>query len=106
MQSATAQAVSAVQDISKTVQEIDIISNSIAAAVEEQSAATSEITRNVQQAATGTQDVSHNILGVNQAAGNAGSAASIALNAAGGLRSQSDLLSSAVQGFLDRVRAA
>ena len=106
MQSATAQAVSAVQDISKTVQEIDMISNSIAAAVEEQSAATSEITRNVQQAATGTQDVSHNIFGVNQAAGSAGSAASIALNAAGGLRSQSELLSGAVQGFLDRVRAA
>ena len=45
---------------------------------------------------------SQNILGVNQAAGSTGSAASIALKAAGGLRSQSDLLSSAVR----RVTAA
>jgi methyl-accepting chemotaxis protein len=106
MQSATAQAVSAVQEISKTAQEIDTISNSIAAAVEEQSAATSEITRNVQQAAVGTQDVSHNILGVNQASGVAGSAAIAALKAASGLRTQSDTLTGAVGAFLDRLRAA
>ena len=106
MQSATAQAVAAVQEINKTVQEIDAISNSIAAAVEEQSAATSEITRNVQQAAVGTQDVSQNITGVNQAARAAGAAASIALNAAGGLRAQSDALSRAVGDVLTRLRAA
>ena len=106
MQSATAQAVSAVQEINRTVQEIDTISNSIAAAVEEQSAATSEITRNVQQAATGTQDVSTNILGVNQAAGAAGAAASVALNAAGGLRAQTDALTRAVGDFVARLRAA
>ena len=106
MQSATAQAVAAVQEINKTVQEIDAISNSIAAAVEEQSAATSEITRNVQQAAAGTQDVSQNILGVNQAARAAGSAASAALNAAGGLRAQSDALTRAVGDFLTRLRSA
>ena len=106
MQNATAQAVTAVQEISRTVQDIDTISNSIAAAVEGQSAATSEITRNVQQAAVGTQDVSQNILGVNQAARAAGSAAEIALNAAGGLRAQSDALSRAVGDFLTRLRAA
>jgi len=106
MQSATAQAVTAVREISRTVQDIDMISNSIAAAVEEQSAATSEITRNVQQASVGTHDVSQNIIGVNQAAGAAGSAASTALKAAGGLRSQSDLLTRAVGDFLSRLRAA
>jgi methyl-accepting chemotaxis protein len=106
MQNATAQAVAAVQEISKTVQEIDQISNSIAAAVEEQSAATSEITRNVQQAAVGTQDVSQNITGVNQAARAAGSAASVALNAAGGLRAQSDALTRAVGNFLRQLRTA
>jgi methyl-accepting chemotaxis protein len=106
MQSATAQAVAAVQEISRTVQEIDVISNSIAAAVEEQSAATSEIARNVQQAAAGTQDVSHNIVGVNHAAGAAGTAAAGAIEAAGGLRAQSDVLTRAVGDFLNRVRAA
>jgi methyl-accepting chemotaxis protein len=106
MQSATAQAVAAVQEINKTVQDIDAISNSIAAAVEEQSAATSEITRNVQQAAVGTQDVSQNIIGVNQAARAAESAANIALSAAGGLRVQSDALGRAVGDFLTRLRAA
>jgi hypothetical protein len=54
----------------------------------------------------GTHDVSQNIIGVNQAAGVAGSAASTALKAAGGLRSQSDLLTRAVGDFLSRLRAA
>jgi methyl-accepting chemotaxis protein len=106
MQGATAQAVAAVQEISRTVQEVDAISGSIAAAVEEQSSATAEITRNVQQAAAGTHEVSHNILGVNQAAAAAGSAAVVALNAARGLRSQSDALNRAVGDFLARLRAA
>jgi methyl-accepting chemotaxis protein len=106
MQAATNQAVAAVQEISATVQDIDAISNSIAAAVEEQSSATLEITRNVQQAAEGTQGVSENIVGVNEAARAAGTAASVALEAAQGLRAPSDVLANAVSGFLARLRAA
>ena len=58
------------------------IAAAIAAAVEEQGAATQEIARNVQQAAAGTQEVSVNIEGVDQAAGETGAAATEVLGAA------------------------
>jgi methyl-accepting chemotaxis protein len=46
--------------------------NSIASAVEEQTAATQEITRNVQQAASGMRNVSMSIAGVSEAVDKAG----------------------------------
>ena len=52
------------------------ISSAIAAAVEEQGAATQEIARNVQQAAHGTQQVSSNITDVQRGAAETGSASS------------------------------
>ena len=58
----------AIGGIGKTIAEISGISAAIAAAVEEQGAATREIARNVQQAAEGTNQVSSNIAGVRQAA--------------------------------------
>ena len=51
IQTATGEAVSAIQAIGGTIAEIDEISNEIAAAVDQQGAATREIAGNVQQAA-------------------------------------------------------
>ena len=58
------------------------------------------------QAASGTQEVSSNITGVNQAASEAGHAATDLLSAAGELSKQSEILRGEVDKFLDRVRAA
>jgi methyl-accepting chemotaxis protein len=74
IQTSTRVAVSAIGSISGTINRINEISTTIAAAVEEQSAATSEISRNVTEASKGTSEVSSNIVGVSQAAGESGRA--------------------------------
>ena len=58
IQSATEDSVNAIKEISGTIGKLSEISSTIAAAVEEQGAATQEISRNVQQAAMGTTQVS------------------------------------------------
>ncbi len=68
IQSATAEAVEAIQMIANTMHEINEYTSGIASAVEQQGAATAEISSNVQQAATGTREVAENIAGVTEAA--------------------------------------
>src|SRR5665647_673069 len=58
IQAATQESVNAIKEISGTIEKLSEISSTIAAAVEEQGAATQEISRNVQQAAQGTVQVS------------------------------------------------
>jgi methyl-accepting chemotaxis protein len=106
IQGETDSAVAAIRSISTTILEVNEISASIAAAVEEQSAATREITRNVQQAATGTENVSRHISGVSEAADHAGSAATQVLSAANDLAGQSASLRGEVDRFLSTIRAA
>jgi methyl-accepting chemotaxis protein len=106
IQSATGEAVTAIQTIGGTIAQIDEISSEIAAAVDQQGAATREIAGNVQQAANGTKDVNDNILSVTQASDEAGRAASKMLDAANGLSSQSERLKSEVQSFLGSLHAA
>jgi len=106
VQSATQDAVVAISGIVQRIEEINQIAGAIAAAVEEQSAATAEIARNVQQAASGTQMVSSNIGGVTQAAEETGSAARLVLGSAQSLAGESQSLRSMVDGFLEAVRKA
>jgi methyl-accepting chemotaxis protein len=106
IQSATIEAVAAIEAIAKTIAEIDEVNSGIASAVEEQGAATQEIARNVEQASAGTQEVSHNIGGVSQAANDTGSAAQEIQSAAGELSVQSERLKSEVDKFLAEVRSA
>ena len=106
IQTSTKDAVTAIQSISNTIGQVDEISSAIAAAVEEQQAATSEIARNVQEAASGTQEVTQNISGVTQSASETGQAADQVLALAGDLTRQSGTLRTAVEGFLDTVRQA
>ena len=75
MQTVTTTAVSAIRNISNTISEINEVTTAIAAAVEEQGAATREIARNIQHAAGGTSEVSTNIVGVSSASSQAGTAA-------------------------------
>jgi hypothetical protein len=74
MQTATQDSVAAIKEIGGTINRISEIASTIAAAVEEQGAATQEIARNVGEAAKGTQQVASNITDVNRGAGETGSA--------------------------------
>jgi methyl-accepting chemotaxis protein len=70
IQGDTRSAVTAIGEVSGIINQINDISNVIAAAVEEQTATTNEIGRNVGQAAQGTQEIARNISGVASAARN------------------------------------
>jgi methyl-accepting chemotaxis protein len=106
IQAATQESVTAIKEISGTIERLSEISSTIAAAVEEQGAATQEISRNVQQAAQGTQQVSANITDVQRGASETGSASSQVLSAAQSLSGDSNRLKLEVGKFLDSVRAA
>ncbi|QAU44944.1 HAMP domain-containing methyl-accepting chemotaxis protein [Bradyrhizobium guangzhouense] len=106
IQSATQESVGAIKEISGTIERLSEISSTIAAAVEEQGAATGEISRNVQQAAHGTQQVSSNIAEVQQGAAETGSASSQVLSAAQTLSSDAARLKSELSNFLGSIRAA
>ncbi|MET3992179.1 methyl-accepting chemotaxis protein [Bradyrhizobium sp. S3.9.2] len=106
IQSATQESVGAIKDISYTIERLSEISSAIAAAVEEQGAATQEISRNVQQAAEGTHQVSSNITDVQRGASETGSASSQVLSAAQSLSGDSNRLKLEVGKFLTTVRAA
>ena len=64
----TKDAVTAIGTVSAVINQINNISATIAAAVEQQSATTNEMTRNVSEAASGAGDISRNIGGVTQKA--------------------------------------
>jgi methyl-accepting chemotaxis protein len=106
MQQVTTSAVGAIRNIGQTIGKINDVTTAIAAAVEEQGAATHEIARNIQHAAGGTSEVSSNIIGVSTASTEAGTAASEVLSAAGALRREADLLGSEIDVFLSNIRAA
>jgi methyl-accepting chemotaxis protein len=106
IQSATDETVGAIDAIAGVIRDMDQIATAIAAAVEEQASATDEISRNVQQAAAGTTEVSTNIVGVNQAANEAGVASNDVLGASGELARMAADLRTEMDRFLNGVRAA
>jgi aerotaxis receptor len=106
IQAATGDSVTAIQDICTTIANLSEISSTIAAAVEEQGAATQEISRNIQQASRGTEEVSSNIVDVQRGASETGSASTQVLSAAQSLSNESARLKSEVGKFLGMVRAA
>jgi methyl-accepting chemotaxis protein len=70
IQGDTRHAVSAISEINGVISKINDYQNTIASAVEEQTATTSEISRNVNEAAHGSTEIARNIGGVAQAAKN------------------------------------
>ncbi len=105
-QSVTQDAVTAITGILGRISELKDIATAVAAAVEQQAAATAEIARNVQQAAEGTEEISETIGGVTDVAGQTGQTAGRVLAAAQGLSQQAVALRDVVDGFLRGVRAA
>ncbi|MCA1415152.1 HAMP domain-containing protein [Bradyrhizobium sp. NBAIM20] len=106
IQTATEDSVGAIKSIGDTISRMSEIASAIAAAVEEQGAATREISRNVQQAARGTQQVSASIVDVQRGASQTGSASSNVLASARSLSGESSRLKTEVGKFLDAIRAA
>jgi len=106
IQDATRDSVGAIKEIGDTIGRMSEISATIAAAVEQQGAATQEISRNIQHAATGTSEVSSNITDVQRGATETGSASSQVHSAAKSLSSESNRLKVEVEKFLETVRAA
>lgn len=106
MQQATREAASSIRTIGASIVDVSEISAAIAAAVEQQGAATEEIARNVQEAAKGTAEVASNITEVNRGAVETGSASAQVLSAAQELSSQGSRLKTQVDSFLATVRAA
>ena len=106
MQDTTAEAVAAIRAIGAVIGEFSGIAAAVAAAVEQQRAATAEIARNIQDAARSTQEVSTSVASVQQAAAETGAAASDVLGAASGLSRNAEQLNSEVEAFLVGIRAA
>ncbi|PWC36353.1 cache domain-containing protein [Azospirillum sp. TSO35-2] len=106
IQQATNVAVVAIRDIGSVIGQMTSISSAIAAAVEQQGAATRDISANVHQAAQGAQAVSTNVAGANKASADAGGKAEEMLDEAGRLSSVADRLRGEVDGFLASIRAA
>jgi methyl-accepting chemotaxis protein len=106
IQTATHDSVVAIKEISGTIGRVSEIAAVIAAAIEEQGAATQEIARNVQQAAIGSTQVATSIVDVNRGAGDTGSASSQVLASAQMLSNENKRLKAEVVKFLATVRAA
>jgi methyl-accepting chemotaxis protein len=106
MQTATQESVAAITEISGTIRRIAEIATLIAAAVEEQGAATGEISRNIQQAAAGTAEVASNITEVRQGSHQTGAAATEMLSSANSLAQESNRLKQEVARILQSLRAA
>jgi methyl-accepting chemotaxis protein len=106
IQSATADCVLAIGDISDTIREISGVATTIASAVEEQGSATREIARSVQQAAAGTSEVSRNVAGASQAADQSRALADNVMIASGELNQHTNALFKSVDTFLAGLRNA
>ncbi|KQT78848.1 HAMP domain-containing methyl-accepting chemotaxis protein [Methylobacterium sp. Leaf466] len=106
IQGATGEVVSDIARIGKTIADMSGFSSGIAAAMEQQGAATQEIARNVQEAAQGTQNVTSNIEHIRIGAGTTSAAATQVLGAARELSRYSESLGEEVKRFLSGVKAA
>ena len=106
VQEETATAVTSIEAIAETMQEVARYASAVAAAIEHQRSATGEISQNVQADATGTAHVVDNITGVTEASAETNVSATAVLDAARSLSGQSQALSRSIETFLSAVRAA
>ncbi len=106
IQGSTDDAVGRIKRIAETAARVNEVISSVAAAMEQQGAATSEIARNAEGAATGTADVVENIGSVREQAQSTGSLARQLMQDVEGLDEGAGNLSQAIDSFLGRLRAA
>ncbi len=106
MQTITAKAVAAIREISSIVSDFDMVSAAVTAVVEQQQSATREINVSAHQAVIGTDEVLEKIKEVNRTVMGTSSAAQTSLDATNLLRSQASNLTSSLDQFLLKLRAA
>jgi methyl-accepting chemotaxis protein len=106
MQSATEETIAEIRKISSTITLISEVSSAIAAAVEQQGAATQEIARNVQQSAQLSTQVASEVTEVKRGSSETSAASGQVQTAASSLSRESDRLKNEVEKFLNTVRAA
>jgi hypothetical protein len=98
------QSVTALQSLSRIVQQLGEVAQSIAAAVEQQQAATGEIARSVQQAADHTNHVATHMNDVAKAVALTSRVAASMRQTANDLQARTNSLHSGLQQFFDKVR--
>ncbi|MDG5497887.1 methyl-accepting chemotaxis protein [Niveispirillum sp. BGYR6] len=106
IQGTTAEAVRAIQAITNMIKRISEGTAAIAAAVEEQGAATREISSSVQQVAQGTAEVTTTIADLAQSSQQTGTAAGAVSEAVGEVVREQGSLRSAMEDFLTKVQRA
>jgi methyl-accepting chemotaxis protein len=99
IQADTRGAVEAIGQIGKVITQINDIQNTIASAVEEQTATTGEISRSVTEAARGSSEIAQNVTGVAQAARGTTEGASDTKKSADGLSKMANDLQQLVSQF-------
>jgi methyl-accepting chemotaxis protein len=104
MQNETKTSVSSIMDVSTTIGEINTVSTTIAAAVEEQNASTQEIARNINDAASHTNTVSSSFIGIVQSSKQNSDLANEMLKACLDLTNQSQCLDREIGGFIATLR--
>ncbi|MTJ83884.1 MAG: HAMP domain-containing protein [Telmatospirillum sp.] len=105
VQEATGQAVDAIRGIGDFITRINEISGAIAAAVEEQHAATAEISRNIGEAARGTQGVTAHLGTLTATTGMVGQTSSGVLDMSRTLSEQIERLQEEAASFVQGIRA-
>lgn len=106
MQTASANSVIAIKEIAATILLISEVSSAIAAAVEEQGAATQEIARNVHLSARLSSQVANEVTEVSRGTSETGIASDHVLSAAQFLSIESSRLKKEVDRFISTVRVA
>ncbi|MEQ9138559.1 MAG: HAMP domain-containing methyl-accepting chemotaxis protein [Thalassobaculum sp.] len=106
IQAATEAAVRSIDQITSSVGAMDGVASTIAAAVEEQNAATGEITRSASHAAEGTSEVHQSISMIGSGAEKCAQLAETGMSATESLQAEADNLREEIEAFLADVRAA
>ncbi|MDR3437944.1 methyl-accepting chemotaxis protein [Telmatospirillum sp.] len=104
IQAMTKEAVGCIDDVTATIRSLNEISTAIAAAVEEQGAATSEIARNVQLASSGTQDAASSAEGVTAVVNKTQATSEALVEAMQGLEEHANRLTDSIGSFVTQVR--
>jgi methyl-accepting chemotaxis protein len=103
---ATDETVRSIGRIAETIGQLNAISTTIAAAIEEQATATAEIACNTANAAEGTRQVTGNIASVEDAAAATGISSTRLYDLAGSVASRAQDLNGEVDEFVRRLKAA
>ena len=105
IQSGTRDAVASMEDVGKIIAQVEDISSSIAANMDEQGHATQEISGNVREAAAGSMEVTQHVTGISESSQEVGAASSRVLAASGNLSTQSNRLREEIEHYVAKVRA-